>query len=91
MPPITIEQIKQNISDFIRDSFLHEIGQEGIEGDTNLFESGVMDSYSLVELVSFIEKTYEIDIDNSEITAPDLTTYDGIVSFIDRKVQMKTA
>lgn len=91
MTEITTDTIKNDVADFILASFLYEIGKEGIEGDTNLFEAGVMDSYSLVELSSFIESTYGVDIEDNEMISPELTTYDGIVSFIERKTKAKAA
>lgn len=86
MSDVTFTEIQAKVFEFIRDSFLYEIGADGLTPDTNLFEAGVMDSYSLVELACFIEAEFKVKLQDAEMVSPRLATYNGIVLFIHERI-----
>jgi acyl carrier protein len=55
-----------------------------LEDDTALFSSGLMDSLSVIELVSFIEKLIGCAIPPAEITLQNFDSISRIVRFISR-------
>jgi acyl carrier protein len=55
-----------------------------LEDDTALFSSGLMDSLSVIELVSFIEKQIGCAIPPTEITLQNFDSISRIVRFISR-------
>lgn len=62
----------------------------GVEGDnlqvaTPLFSSGLIDSFSLVTLMSFIENAGEVSIDPSDVTLENFDSVERMLQFIDRK------
>ncbi|MEM7222520.1 MAG: phosphopantetheine-binding protein [Pseudomonadota bacterium] len=52
-------------------------GQE-ITGDTNLLEDSLLDSLGFVDLVAFLEKTTNREIDLLELDEDDLSTLQGL-------------
>ena len=52
-------------------------GQE-ISGSTNLFEEAVLDSLGFVDLIAFLEKTTDREIDLLELDEDDLSTLQGL-------------
>lgn len=60
--------MKTVILDYIRDEYMDEDDDEGIELDENtpLITSGLIDSFSMVSLKRFLEKRYEITIPDDQ-------------------------
>ncbi len=56
-----------------------------INADQALFSSGIIDSISLMELVSYLEKRYQIKVGASELTLDHFDSLGRIVRFVSRK------
>lgn len=76
--------ISKTINDFIIENFLFGEAQE-ISKDTNLLEKGIIDSTGVVELVSFIEDTFNIVIEDEELVAGNFSTLCNIEEFLIHK------
>jgi D-alanine--poly(phosphoribitol) ligase subunit 2 len=63
--------------------------EDGVGGDTDLFDVGLIDSYGFVDLVAFIERTFGISLDDDELTSPEMSTLSGIVRLISLKQAAK--
>ena len=50
-----------------------------------MFSSGLIDSFSLVTLMSFIENAGEVSIDPSDVTLDNFDSIERIIQFISRK------
>ena len=59
--------IEQSIRKFIAESLLFEEGELAIGDDESLTESGIVDSTGVLELLLFVEQTFEIKVDDSEV------------------------
>ena len=57
-----------------------------VTDDDSLLTSGIVDSLKMVELLSFIEKTYNITIDDDELSPDNFETINAIVNFLKNKV-----
>lgn len=75
--------MKEKIKAFIRDNFL--FGKGEIEDNQHIFETGVVDSFGFVELLSFIEKNFGINFRRSEIEIENFDTIDHIVNSIKKR------
>lgn len=62
------DQIRRVIIDYVLTNHVCAYDTETIPLDQSLVELGVMDSYGVVELVDFLERTWAISIADSEIT-----------------------
>jgi len=60
-------------------------GVDAIGGDESLMELGIIDSVGVFALVDFIEDTYGISVNDSEIVPENLDSIDRIVHFINQK------
>lgn len=86
-----IDEIKNNIREFIRKNFL--MGSNAIKfSDTDSFmNKGIVDSTGVLELVQFIQKTFNIMIEDRELIPENLDSVNQIASFlIQKKVVEKT-
>ena len=69
--------------------FLHqEVGLDAQEltPDDRLFSTGMLNSLDILELVSFIEKKYEIKIDTWEISLEKFDTLSEISTYVASKL-----
>ena len=79
-----MNQIK-TVRNFIIENFLFgELGQ--LKNDTSFLGSGTIDSTGILELVSFLEETFAIEIDDEEIIPENLDTLNNIGQFLERKL-----
>jgi acyl carrier protein len=58
------------------------LNRKQIMSDTSLFASGLIDSFSLVELVLFIEETCAIKMKPSEVNLDNLDSIERILAFV---------
>lgn len=76
------------ISKVVRDYIVKEYVQEGddreITETTPLISSGLVDSFSMVSLLRFLEKKYEIDIPDAAATPEAFDTVERIVALVQR-------
>ncbi|MCC6849196.1 MAG: acyl carrier protein [Deltaproteobacteria bacterium] len=73
---------------YLVDTLLIEFGDDGsaVSEDANLFESGLIDSFGFVQLVAFLEKTFDIKISDEEVLSDALSSFAKIRSFVEGKV-----
>lgn len=75
--------MKDQIADYIGKTFLY--GERTVGEGEQLFESGVLDSLGFIKLLSFLEKTYNIRIEMSEITMDKFSTVANIAEVVAAK------
>lgn len=75
--------MKDRIKAFIVDTFLY--GEGTIEDDQSLFDSGIIDSLGFIKLLAFIEETFKVDIDRSEVGMENFNTVNDILATIQGK------
>lgn len=75
------QNIKARIVSFIKELSQSKVFPENID----LIESGVLDSFSFVELIVFLEKQFNIKVNPFEVRIEDLHSVDSLVSFVMRK------
>ena len=75
-----MEHVQSKILSYLKDSMLVDIDQ--IKMDENLLSSGHIDSFSFIEMVSFIEKEFQIKLSDDDIQKPEITTVSGITDIV---------
>jgi acyl carrier protein len=73
------------ITQFIRENFIAGRSDVIIDPDQSLIESGIMDSTGVLELVEFLESTYEIRVEDEELVPENLETISNILKFLQTK------
>jgi acyl carrier protein len=56
-----------------------------LRDDTSLLDQGIIDSTGVLEVVGFIEQTFGISVEDSELRPENLDSIQGIAHFIARK------
>ena len=76
------------IRQYLAETLLIEFGDDAsaVSEEANLFESGLIDSFGFVQLVAFLEKTFDIKISDEEVLSDSLSSFAKIRSFVEAKV-----
>ena len=80
-------EIVPTVKSFILTNFLQGEDPENLTPSTELIRSGVLDSLATLDLVSFLETTYGIELEAHDVDARNL----GTLTDIERLVQSKLA
>ena len=78
--------IKTKIRQFILSEMLVDESEENLKDDTPL-RKGILDSLGTVQMVSFIESEWDIEVEAMESDDSNFGTLNGLVAFIERKLQ----
>jgi acyl carrier protein len=71
------------LRDFIRRQFLFDETAE--LGDADPLFPDVIDSLGVMEVVDFVEATYEVSIDEDDLLADNFASLEAIGALVDRK------
>jgi acyl carrier protein len=81
---MTDPELRKMIREFIVDNFL--FGDRGeLEDGTSLVGEGIVDSTGILELLSFLETTFQIKVKDEEVMPENLDSIDSILVFLESK------
>ena len=81
---ITHEELGLQIKTFIQENFIFN-GQD-LDTETPLIASGTIDSTGIIDVISFLEQTFNIQFDDDELVAENFDSVAKIQSFMLRKL-----
>ena len=77
--------VEQQVRRFIVENYL--LGQDKTFEDSDSFlEQGIIDSTAVLELVAFLEETYEIKVEDEELTPDNLDSINSVAAYVIRKL-----
>jgi len=82
-------QLKTDLRQFILDKFLYGQDDNILGDDISFLEKGIIDSTGVLELVSFIEETYDISVDDEDLIPDKFDSLNRLSSFIAQKMAGK--
>lgn len=74
----------EKIRTFIIDNFLFGDGS-GVQDHSSLLDEGIIDSTGILELVAFLEKEFDIRIEDQEMIPENLDAIHSIAAFVQSK------
>jgi len=77
-----VDEITENVLEYVVDEYVEEDDDLEIDADTPLITSGIVDSFSMVSLKAFLEKTYSITLPDAEATPEAFNTVASIVALV---------
>lgn len=76
--------IKEQLKNFISETAFVPV--EKIKDDTLIFVEGIFDSMGFLSLINYIEDTYKIKAQDSELLEANFESVDAIASFVTGKL-----
>jgi acyl carrier protein len=83
-----MDEARQMIIDYIKKEFLDEDSDTEVKEDTPLISSGIVDSFSMVSLKTFLEKKFKIQIPDAKATPEAFDTVNNIISLLKEYVKI---
>ena len=77
--------IKNQIRAFIYHNFLYTNSGNELTDDQSFLDSGVVDSTGVLELITFVEETFNIKVEDDEVIPENLDSVEKLIKFINRK------
>lgn len=74
----------ETILEFIQNELIDDSDTE-LSVDMSLFQDRLLDSLNLVSLMNFLEKTFGIKINTSEVTLENLDSIQKMIEFVQKK------
>lgn len=79
-----MDNTKTKIRSFIIENFL--FGEDnGLKDDTSFLDEGIIDSTGVLELVTYLEEEYEIEVEDEELIPENLDSIDNIAVYLEGK------
>jgi acyl carrier protein len=82
-------EIKQKIKTFITENFLFG-NDDGMTDDSSFLEEGIIDSTGVLELVSYLEEEFNINIQDDELIPENLDSINNVTAFLQRKANLES-
>ena len=83
------DTIINNLSQYVVSQILRQPNRQ-LSSEEPLISSGLIDSFSLVDLALYIEDTFDVRIDDTELNAETFDTLEQLAAIIqDRKRQLE--
>ncbi len=82
---MTESEILAAMRHFIQENFLYMKPGVVLSDDDSLLKKGVVDSMGVLEVMSFLEETFDVTPSNEEITEANLGTLNAITHFVAAK------
>jgi len=79
------EAYAATLREFVAENFLFRADAD-IADNQSLLETGVMDSTGVLELIAFLEQTYNITVADAEIVPENLDSIDNMTSYLSAKL-----
>ena len=77
-------ELKKQIRDFVTSNF-YVADPAALEDRTSLLDHGIIDSTGVLEVIMFVETTFGIAIEDSEMLPENLDSIERIAAYVARK------
>lgn len=80
-----MNDIKKQVREFIIENFLFG-DDDGLHDSTSFLDEGIIDSTGILELVTFLEETFSITVEDEELVPENLDSLNNIDAFLKKKI-----
>jgi acyl carrier protein len=79
-----VSEVEREIRDYLKEEFL--FGRDEALNEDTLLLGNVIDSQGVIQLVSFIQQQFNVEIADEEVTTENLATLKSVVALVGKKV-----
>jgi acyl carrier protein len=80
--PRGLDRIREQIREFILESFFYGRAAELVDDEMPLVEYGGIDQTGVLEIAEFLEETYGVRVEESDLTPENFDSVEGIARFV---------
>jgi len=83
-------ELRKQVRDFVTSNF-YVADPKSLEDATSLLDHGIIDSTGVLEVIMFIESTFGVTVEDSEMLPDNLDSIERITTFVERKKALPIA
>ena len=76
---------KTKLREFILENFVTGAEENGLADDASFLDEGIIDSTGVLELVDYIEETYDFSVEDEEVIPENFDSLNNLDAYIARK------
>jgi acyl carrier protein len=77
--------VKEQIRQFVAENFLFSNNGFALDDDESFLEAGVVDSLGVLELVTFVEEKFDVQVSDDEIVPDNFDSVNNLAAYIGTK------
>lgn len=85
--PTNETEIREKIRGFLSANFLLGKGSVNVKDEDSFLESGIVDSTGVLEFVSFLQDTWDIQVSDEELLPENFDSVANLTAFVKRKIK----
>lgn len=74
--------IRQQIRDYVQENFLMGMGDARFDDNASFLDMGILDSTGVIELISFIEERFGVQVADEEMIPENLDSVNAIERYV---------
>jgi acyl carrier protein/D-alanine--poly(phosphoribitol) ligase subunit 2 len=74
--------LRETVLEYVKNEYLDDDDDRGVGPDSPLISSGIVDSFSMVSLKTFLERKFKISIPDAKATPEAFDTVNKIVKLV---------
>jgi acyl carrier protein len=78
--------LRQNIRNYIIHDFLFDDEQSMLSDDASLLQNGVIDSTGVLDLLLFVEDTFDVRVPDEDLTPENFDSVDNLAHYIEARI-----
>ncbi len=83
-----MKPIKQQVRQFVIENFFFGESDDRFSDDDSFLEKGLVDSMGILRLVTFVEQTYAVAVEQEELVMENWDSVERIARFVESKRQV---
>lgn len=83
--PMNESEVRGKIRGFLTSNFLLGKGSVEVKDGDSFLDSGIVDSTGVLEFVSFLQETWDINVADEELLPENFDSIDNLTAFVMRK------
>lgn len=88
---MAVDQVAASVETYLRSRSRVSAGDPRFSRRCNLWEEGYVDSIGVVELIGYLEATFDVDLPDEALFDPDFTSVNGIARIVSALPRRRTA
>jgi acyl carrier protein len=81
--------VRSKLKEFISNNFLLGKGLSDLKDGASFLDSGIVDSTGVLEIVGFLQDTWEINVPDEELLPENLDSVDNLAAYVLKKLAVR--
>lgn len=76
------QEIRDAVRRFLVAQFVAGVHDGALDDGANFIEAGLVDSFGLIEIIAFVERTFSVRLSDEDLISPSVTSIRGLAALV---------